>query len=434
MLTSILAITMEQGQSRLSWQAPPKIPAMEVINLDSDEDDAEKPLDLRTFEKSRDAFLEDSVSDDDTQSRDSQWSMLEDALQQVAEDEDDDALHESMYGHWSFLPNSLPVVQAQTLIFWTGEDACTPDEALAFRKRLRLIGGDRFYNETVKLGLITAKKLCTAFGIRAQPYFEGAPDEAYEPLLQLGICRELSKRVKLPQFNTIEDAVSLLQKSRKIIVLTGAGVSAVAAHQDCRIVTDWRKQISTSLGIPDFRSKHTGLYAQLEHLGLSDPQEVFDISVFREDPSIFYSIAKDILPSSKRFSPTHAFIRLLQDKDKLLTNFTQNIDNLEGHAGISSKRLIQCHGSFATATCIECRYKVPCEKIYYDLKAGKVARCDRCIQRIREVKPGMKRKRSSNGSKNPKKNRKDHEDSTDNEDDDIAVAGVMKVKPLSPLH
>jgi NAD-dependent histone deacetylase SIR2 len=160
---------------------------------------------------------------------------------------------------------------------------------------------------------------------------------------------------------------------------------------------------------------------------LADPQEVFDIGLFREDPSIFYQVAKDILPSSKKYSPTHAFIRLLQDKGKLLTNFTQNIDNLEGHAGIRPDKLIQCHGSFATATCIECKYKVPCEKIYYDLKAGKVAKCDRCIERIRKVKPGMKRKRSSEGSSKSRKKRQSYEDSTDEEEDDIAVAGVMKV-------
>ncbi|KAK4690355.1 hypothetical protein P7C71_g6416, partial [Lecanoromycetidae sp. Uapishka_2] len=171
---------------------------------------------------------------------------------------------------------------------------------------------------------------------------------------------------------------------------------------------------------------HGGLYSQLERLGLADPQEVFDIGLFREDPSIFYQVAKDIIPSSKKYSPTHAFIRLLQDKGKLLTNFTQNIDNLEGHAGIRPDKLIQCHGSFATATCIECKYKVPCEKIYYDLKAGKVAKCDRCIERIRKVKPGFKRKRSSDGSSKSRKKRQNYEDSTDDEDDDIAVAGVMK--------
>lgn len=156
---------------------------------------------------------------------------------------------------------------------------------------------------------------------------------------------------------------------------------------------------------------------------------MFDISLFREDPSIFYSVAKDILPSTNRFSPTHAFIRLLQDQDRLLTNFTQNIDNLEGHAGILPEKLIQCHGSFATASCVECKYKVRGEEIYKDLKAGKIARCDRCIRHIRQAKPaGIKRKRSSNGMLSSKKKRDEFEDSTDDEDYDIAVAGVMKVQ------
>lgn len=105
-----------------------------------------------------------------------------------------------------------------------GDGSCTLEESLAFRKRLRLIGGDRFIAETVEAGVITAKKLCTAFGIRPPIFLDGEPDEAYYSLLDLAICRELSKRAKLPQYNTIEDAVSLLKKSRNIIVLTGAGV------------------------------------------------------------------------------------------------------------------------------------------------------------------------------------------------------------------
>src|SRR5947209_6490365 len=155
-----------------------------------------------------------------------------------------------------------------------------------------------------------------------------------------------------------------------------------------------RSQISTSLGIPDFRSKDSGLYSKLAHLGLGDPQEVFDIELFREDPSIFYSIAKDILPSTEKFSPTHAFIRLLQQKNKLLTNYSQNIDNLEAKAGISPEKLIQCHGSFATASCVKCRYKVPGEEIFPDLRAGRVAKCDMCLRKATEAaKVGRKRKR-----------------------------------------
>lgn len=110
---------------------------------------------------------------------------------------------------------------------WPDEGACTLEEALALRKRLRLVGGDRFLDETVNSGIVTAKKLCTAFGVRPPLFLEGGPDEAYYSILNLLVSRELSKRAKLPQYNTIDDAVTLLKKSKNIIVLTGAGVSRI---------------------------------------------------------------------------------------------------------------------------------------------------------------------------------------------------------------
>ncbi|GAB1216319.1 hypothetical protein ATERTT37_005533 [Aspergillus terreus] len=290
--------------------------------------------------------------------------------------------------------------------------ACTLDEAIAFRNRLHEIGKAAFVEETIARDTVTAKKLCTAFGIMPPAFLEGAPDEAYHPLLAIAISREFSRRPKLPQYNSIDDAVKLLQESKNIVVLTGAG-------------------ISTSLGIPDFRSKDTGLYSQLEHLGLSDPQEVFDIHVFREDPSIFFSIAKDILPTEKKYSPTHGFIRLLQDKGKLLTNYTQNIDNIEANAGVVPEKIVQCHGSFATATCVKCHYKVPGDAIFDDIKKGVVPQCTACQKQIAEdsLRPqGLKRKRSSNG--NHKGRKSDGEDSSEDEDYEIPTPGVMKVREL----
>jgi NAD-dependent SIR2 family protein deacetylase len=164
----------------------------------------------------------------------------------------------------------------------------------------------------------------------------------------------------------------------------------------------------------------------LEHLGLSDPQEVFDIHLFHEDPGIFFSVAKDILPTEKKFSPTHAFIRLLQDKGKLLTNYTQNIDNIEANAGVTPDKIVQCHGSFATATCTKCQFKVPGEAIFETVKAGKIPECKRCKEQISLQPQGMKRKRSSNGlHKNRKKD--DLDNSSDQDDYDIPTPGVMKV-------
>ncbi|WYZ35543.1 hypothetical protein EsH8_X_000190 [Colletotrichum jinshuiense] len=282
-------------------------------------------------------------------------------------------------------------------------DSCTPDEAMGLRHQLRALGPAEFCRRTVDAGRYTAKKLLSAFGLKPPAFLEGAEDEAYFSLLSLAISRELSKRAKLFTYNTVDDAVTLLQRSHNIIVLTGAG-------------------ISTSLGIPDFRSKG-GLYSQLEHLGLNDPQEVFDISVFKQDPTIFYTVAKDILPSTNRFTPTHAFISMLEKKGKLLTNYTQNIDNLEAKAGISPDKLIQCHGSFATATCVQCGFKCVGEDVFPDIKAGKIPRCPRCVQNLRP-NGSAKRKRSAGTEK--KRRRFSSDDSASDGEYDMPSAGVMK--------
>lgn len=162
---------------------------------------------------------------------------------------------------------------------------------------------------------------------------------------------------------------------------------------------------------------------------MSDPQEVFDIEVFREDPSIFYSIAKDILPTEKRYSPTHAFIRLLQDKGKLLTNFTQNIDNIEGAAGILPEKMIQCHGSFATASCMDCKHQVPGEQLFETIRRGEIPKCVRCEERSQSKPRGLKRKRNSNGNMRQSRSRsRSAFDDSDNDGYTIPpTTGVMKV-------
>lgn len=353
---------------------PRQVPVVDVAEVGGvmrDNEDTPAPEDDATK----------SETDSDEEDSGEEWeveSLYEDALQPISDEQ---------------LREGVP-------------DACTLEEALYFRKRLHAVGQYTFVEETIANETITAKKLCTAFGIAPPLFLEGAPDKAYYPLLSMGISRESSKRLKLPEYNTIDDAVELLKKSKNIMVVTGAG-------------------ISTSLGIPDFRSKDIGLYAKLQHLGLSDPQEVFDISLFREDPTIFYSVAKDILLTETRFSPTHAFIRLLQDKGKLLTNFTQNIDNLESYAGILPEKLIQCHGSFATATCVKCGHKVQGEVIFPLVKKGEVPECEACKEQLTAHSKSMKRKRSSNGFH--KKDRKSRESDDDDDDDyDIPTPGVMK--------
>ncbi|KAL2865473.1 uncharacterized protein BJX67DRAFT_373114 [Aspergillus lucknowensis] len=329
------------------------------------------------------------------------------SLSQSEYETDSDGLEDEWETH-SLYEDAIQMLRDDQLREGTIPGACTLEEAVSYRKRLHEIGKAAFVEETIARNTVTARKLCTAFGILPPAFLDGAPDEAYHPLLAIAISKEFTRRQKLSEYNSVDDAVKLLNESKNIIVLTGAG-------------------ISTSLGIPDFRSKDTGLYSQLEHLGLSDPQEVFDIHLFREDPSVFYSIAKDILPTEKKYSPTHGFIRLLQDKGKLLTNYTQNIDNIEANAGVHPENIVQCHGSFAMATCLKCQYKVPGDEIYDEIKKGVVPECAQCRKQIAQdaLKPqGQKRKRHSNSVHRDRKS--DGEDSSDDDDYEIPTPGVMK--------
>ncbi|KAF2094491.1 SIR2-domain-containing protein, partial [Rhizodiscina lignyota] len=289
-------------------------------------------------------------------------------------------------------------------VYVPGPDVCSPEECAYYKAKLHQYGLEDFVRRTISTHVITAKKLCTAFGVNPPPYVYCCSDEAYYPLLGLAIARELNRRLKLPQYNTIEDAAELLRKAQNIIVITGAG-------------------ISTSLGIPDFRSKNTGFYSRLRSMGFEEPEQVFDIHEFDENPRIFYSLAADILPDTPKWSPTHQFIRVLQDQGKLLRNYTQNIDNVEANAGILPEKLVQCHGSWATATCRKCGHKIPGTELFDDVKAKRVSRCKQCEQTLRAPRPGMKRKRSSTSNKARK-----WDDDDDDSDGayDIPEPGVMK--------
>lgn len=184
-------------------------------------------------------------------------------------------------------------------------------------------------------------------------------------LLNLAMKRVRQLRFRLDTFSTIDHVLDKLQSAQKILVITGAG-------------------ISTSLGIPDFRSSQ-GFYSRISQLGLDDPQDVFDLQMFHLFPSNFYSIAHMILPPDHVCAPLHKFIRLLQDKGKLLRNYTQNIDNLEANAGILQAKMIQCHGSFAFATCVTCGYQVKGETLYPVMRSREIPYCPKCNSKRKKL-------------------------------------------------
>jgi len=113
--------------------------------------------------------------------------------------------------------------------------------------------------------------------------------------------------------------------------------------------------ISTSAGIPDFRTPGTGLYDNLQKYDLPYPTAVFDISYFQENPKPFFTLAKELYPGSFKPTTSHYFVKLLEQKKLLLRHFTQNIDTLERVAGISDDKIVEAHGAFHTGHCIKCR-------------------------------------------------------------------------------
>ncbi|XP_023296866.2 NAD-dependent histone deacetylase sirtuin-1 [Lucilia cuprina] len=175
---------------------------------------------------------------------------------------------------------------------------------------------------------------------------------------------EPPRRKKLSYVNTFEDVIDLLNKSKNIMVLTGAGVSV-------------------SCGIPDFRSSD-GIYSRLakDFPDLPDPQAMFDINYFSRDPRPFYKFAREIYPGQFKPSPCHRFIKMLEQKQKLLRNYTQNIDTLEQVAGI--KNVIECHGSFSTASCTKCKYKCDADSIRSDIFAQRIPVCPRCQPNVEQ--------------------------------------------------
>ena len=49
---------------------------------------------------------------------------------------------------------------------------------------------------------------------------------------------------------------------------------------------------------------------------------MFDIEIFREHPPIFFSFAKELYPSNYQPTPSHRFVKLLEDQGKLLRNYS----------------------------------------------------------------------------------------------------------------
>ncbi|XP_023580136.1 NAD-dependent protein deacetylase sirtuin-3, mitochondrial [Trichechus manatus latirostris] len=160
---------------------------------------------------------------------------------------------------------------------------------------------------------------------------------------------------------SLQDVAELIRTRacQRLVVMVGAG-------------------ISTPSGIPDFRSPGSGLYSNLQQYDIPYPEAIFELSFFFRNPKPFFTLAKELYPGNFRPNMTHYFLRLLHEKGLLLRLYTQNIDGLERVAGIPASKLVEAHGTFASATCTVCLRPCPGEDFWADVLADRVPCCRVC--------------------------------------------------------
>ncbi|KAJ6611175.1 DHS-like NAD/FAD-binding domain-containing protein [Mycena sp. CBHHK59/15] len=148
-------------------------------------------------------------------------------------------------------------------------------------------------------------------------------------------------------------------KCKNIVVMAGAG-------------------ISRSAGIPDFRSQG-GLYDVLRQwdIDVRRPEDIFTLSCFKDDPRPFYKLVSQLYGGTYRPTLTHSFIRLLDKRRVLNACWTQNVDNLERLAGLSSWRLIEAHGTLDSQHCTTCHTKFDDRKMKQAVISGSIPVCEK---------------------------------------------------------
>jgi NAD-dependent deacetylase len=147
----------------------------------------------------------------------------------------------------------------------------------------------------------------------------------------------------------------LLGQAERGVVLTGAGISVPS-------------------GIPDFRTPGKGLWEKV------DPMEVAHIDAFRRDPDRFWSFYSQRFTSlvDVRPNPAHQAVAELERRGHVRGVITQNIDRLHRLAG--TQRLVEVHGSIEWSVCLECRGRVPLERVIELVESGNgTPECAACI-------------------------------------------------------
>ena len=157
--------------------------------------------------------------------------------------------------------------------------------------------------------------------------------------------------------HALNQARAWLRAARNVVVLTGAG-------------------ISTESGIPDFRGPQ-GVWTKDP-----DAEKLSNIHYYLSDPRIRQKAWRsrlDTLAWNAQPNAGHRALAALEQRGKLHTLITQNIDGLHQLAGNSAEKVIEIHGTMRYVRCMSCDYYAPMDIIAARLQAGEAdPDCPQC--------------------------------------------------------
>ncbi len=160
----------------------------------------------------------------------------------------------------------------------------------------------------------------------------------------------------------IKKAADLWLKAKKVIILSGAGMS-------------------TASGLPDFRSK-TGLWQQR-------PEALATLNALNNTPDEFYFFYQWRITRLWQVQPNSGHVMLANMEKRQMVDMivTQNVDAFHQRAG--SENVLELHGSLRTVSCLKChkvydsKQLIPQsadweEQTSVDYKHGKECFCQAC--------------------------------------------------------
>ena len=131
--------------------------------------------------------------------------------------------------------------------------------------------------------------------------------------------------------------------------------------------------------------RHDPSWPAMRASGITKPDEIFTLSFFRKFPDFFWRMTQKLSQGNVKPTTSHYVVRLFEEKGILLRIITQNIDDLESKAGISSQKIVQSHGTFSAAKCLN----VKCPNHYSKMFDSEWIRKQVCLLNCGKLKAAI---------------------------------------------